>query len=413
MLVRSSMVSTSTICMKRALLLFKTVSKDSSKSSHKTISLWWPLPVPKVQTSITLKCLSCLANKNFKAEECQSWSLVKPFLLSSLTIQIQEPQVSSVTDFWLVSDTKSFISIVWLEEKVLLIQLSKHQEVVIFKDVWWSIWKVLRLSTITQWEIVMEVLSSFCTVKILWIPQKKSSLTKWNFWVRIWLCLKKSLNTTNSRVTWNGIKLRSSKRQRLARQKLFYRNSIQERTLVRFHKSATRILKQPSFRSNSMKFIHWNTNTIWSSQEKQLDVQQLNQSVSHRPKWPWILSTWQDTEVSIWHWVFLVLDNCSWLPVTRLRLQLWNWVLRKKLQKNMPWIVQRRWIGSSFPNWSSRSMLKNGNNFSHPTAKLCSDTKSVKDSTESKSTTKNKSSLRANSSSATETLKRKSRTQSL
>lgn len=255
-LVKSLIASISTTYMKRALTLSKIVSKVLWRSSHTTISVWWLSLVPRVQTSITLKCLSCLVSKNFKAEECQLWSQVRLFLPSLPTIPIQELQVSSATDSWLVSGTKNSTSIAWLEEKVLSILPSKHQEVDTFKGVWWSIWKVLKLNTITQSEIAMEVSFNFCMDKIPSIQQKKNSSTKWSFWVKISHCWKKSSSTMNLRVTWNGAKLSSLKRQRLARKKLFCKNSIQGKTWVQFHKNAIQASKQANFQINSMKCTH-------------------------------------------------------------------------------------------------------------------------------------------------------------
>ena len=100
MLEKNLMLNTSIIYIKKVQQLFKIRLKDSLKNSLSIISVWWPLLVQKVQTSITLKFLSCSDNKSFKEEESQWWSQVKPCLLLSPMIQILELQVLSVIDSW-------------------------------------------------------------------------------------------------------------------------------------------------------------------------------------------------------------------------------------------------------------------------------------------------------------------------
>lgn len=158
-------------------------------------------------------------------------------------------------------------------------------------------------------EIVTAVSFSSCMVRIPSTLQNRSSSTKWSSWQRIRLCWRQSSSTINWKMMWNGNKSKNSKRQQLERRERSWKSSTLEIIWEVSLKNVTVCFRHKSCRENSTKFTVWNTSTTWSSLEKPSDVLLLNQSVSHQLKWLWTLSTWLDTEVWTWLWVFLVWDN--------------------------------------------------------------------------------------------------------
>lgn len=191
----------------------------------------------KDQTSIIPKSLWCLVNNNLKAVEFLWWLQEKPFLLSLLMIPILEPLDSSAIDSLQAWDINNSFSIAWQVEKDLLILQSKHQEAVIFKDVSWNILKVWKCNMIIQLETLTEVLYSFYMDKIRLILQKKSFSIKWNSWLKMSHYWRKSSNIMNSKMIWNGSKLKSSKRQNKVREKQLCNISLQGKISVQFPKN--------------------------------------------------------------------------------------------------------------------------------------------------------------------------------